>query len=337
MYEIRLCRNDEISLLKTFLENSWSQNHIFLRNEDVLNFQHQRNSGYNFVVAYHQETNSFHGVLGIISPEFYIDRIISNNQDVWLAIWKVEKSLAKSNSLGIDMLNYVDANFKPRSVSAIGINDNVALLYKLMGFELRKLKQWFIPNKNVVNYSLIVGDMAVSSNKNDIPSYQIVECGFEEESWLETFLSNSKAKRSFKYLAERYLNHPTYNYKVFAFLESESDVFSVVVGREVIANGSKAFRLTELFLKQDASLSLSASFDELMLSNSYEYIDFLEYGFDETLLVESGFILCTNDLFVPHLFEPFVADRKEVTIAYRSKFPFNCTKGDSDLDRPNQG
>ena len=70
MYEIRLCRDSEVDLLKTFLKNSWSPNHIFLKSDDILNFQHKANNGYNFVVAYHQETNSFHGVLGIISPNF---------------------------------------------------------------------------------------------------------------------------------------------------------------------------------------------------------------------------------------------------------------------------
>jgi len=320
-----------------FLESSWSQNHIFLKNVNVLDFQHKAKCGYNFVVAYHQETNRFHGVLGIVSPEFYIDRIISKNQDIWLAIWKVDKSLAESKSIGMDMLNYVDINFKPKSVSAIGINDAVALLYKLMGFKIKKMNQWFIPNKKIGDYSLIVGDVAVSPSKNEMSSYKIIECGFEEKKMLNTFLFNNKSKRSFHYLAKRYLNHPTYKYKIYGFLNAESHLCSVVVGREVMANGSKAFRLTELFRNQSAPLNLSSSFDELMCSEVYEYIDFLEYGFDESSLVESGFFRCTDDLFVPHLFEPFVADRKEVTIAYRSKFPFSCTKGDSDLDRPNQG
>ena len=41
--------------------------------------------------------------------------------------------------------------------------------------------------------------------------------------------------------------------------------------------------------------------------------------------------------FVPHLFEPFVGERRDVKIAFKSKEAFSCTKGDSDLDRPNLG
>ena len=332
-----MCRANELSLLKKFLEYSWSLNHIFLSNNDILDFQHRAKDKYNFVVAYHQQTKIFHGILGVITPEFYIDRKIRQNQDVWLAIWKVDKSLAKSNSLGMDMLNYVDAKFKPRSVSAIGINDTVSHIYKLMGFKVQKMNQWFRPNKNLFNCSLIVGKLPVVSKVDRIEKYRILECDFKQERILETFLSKIRSKRSFQYLGERYLNHPSYKYKIYSFLDGKLDLCAVFVGREVHANGAKAFRITELFIEGDISLNLSSGFDFFMNSESYEYIDFLEYGFDDTSLVESGFILCTNDLFVPHLFEPFVAERKEVKIAYRSKFPFSCSKGDSDLDRPNKG
>lgn len=337
MYEIRLCKADEIRLLKSFLRDSWSPDHIFLKNEDILDFQHKTEDGYSFVVAYHQETKCFHGVLGIISPEFYNDRLISQNQDIWLAIWKVEKNLAKSNSLGIEMLNYVENKFKPKSVSAIGINDTVALLYKLMGFKIKKMNQWFIPNKNINDYRLIVGDLPDKLIPIKKLNFLLVECNFEHKTILKNFLSRTKSKRCFQYIAKRYFNHPTYKYKVFAFLNSDSDVICIAVGREVAANKAKILRLTELFLDQGSFANLGLGLVKLMTLNSYEYIDFMEYGYDELSLLKSGFIQCSDKLFVPHLFEPFVAERKQVKVAYKSKLPFSCTKGDSDLDRPNLG
>ena len=95
--------------------------------------------------------------------------------------------------------------------------------------------------------------------------------------------------------------------------------------------------MTELFYQLDHSSDVEAGFTELMVHNGYEYIDFLEFGFDSQSLINTGFIQCSDQLFVPHLFEPFVADRKEVKIAFKSIEPFSCTKGDSDLDRPNLG
>ena len=74
-----------------------------------------------------------------------------------------------------------------------------------------------------------------------------------------------------------------------------------------------------------------------MVQKAFEYIDFLEYGFDQGLLMKCGFIKSSHNLFVPNLFEPFVAELKEVKIVFKSNYSFSCTKGDSDLDRPNKG
>ena len=241
-----------------------------------------------------------------------------------------------SKSLGMDMLDYVETKFKPKSISAIGINDTVMMLYKLMGFKIQKMKQWFIPNRNIASYKLITGNLSELSAKDDAPCYKIVECGFEDKTLLKKILLNKNSKQNFQYLVERYLKHPSYKYKIYSFCKPDLDICALIIGREVAANSSKAFRLTELFLKEDTKLNLNSSFAELMLLNEYEYIDFLEYGFNESFLINCGFILCNDDIFVPHLFETFVSDRREVTIAYKSKFPFSSTKGDSDLDRPNQ-
>ena len=160
LYEIRLCRHEELDLLKLFIEKSWSDTHIFLKNQSILDFQHKSLNSYNFVVAYHKEKKCFHGVLGIISSNFYVDRKISQIDDLFLAIWKVNKDSAELKSLGMDMLEYVVQQFKPKSISAIGINKNVSLLYKLMGYEVKSMKQWFIPNKASSQNNLIVGNIS---------------------------------------------------------------------------------------------------------------------------------------------------------------------------------
>ncbi len=131
--------------------------------------------------------------------------------------------------------------------------------------------------------------------------------------------------------------HPTYKYSMYSFVKSNSNFHAVVVGRKVLANGASAFRITELFYDLVSTLEINAGLMEIIVQNGYEYIDFVEYGFNAQLLVSNGFIQCSDNLFVPHLSEPFVAERKEVKIAFKSKYPFSFTKLDSDRDRPNQG
>ena len=203
-------------------------------------------------------------MLGIISPDFYLDRKIKKEQDLWLAIWKVDKDKAKSNSLGIDMLSYVEAEFSPKSISAIGINNTVALLYKLTGFQTKTMNQWFLPNKNIVEPKLIVGCLPVYQHQPLSSSNLIMDCGVENENEVQSFLSKNSARRNFSYIVQRYLNHPTYNYSVYAFKKNDSAIYGVAVGRKVTANHSNAFRLTELFFDTDYSLDIGISLNKLM-------------------------------------------------------------------------
>ena len=209
----------------------------------------------------------------------------------------------------MDMSDYVEAEFCPRSISAIGINNTVALLYKLIGFKTKKMNQWFLPNRDVADSKLIVGNLSDLRNKCEDSLHSVIESGM----------------------------HPTYKYSMYSFVKLNSNFHAVVIGRKVSANGASAFRITELFYDLVSTLEINAGLMEIIVQNGYEYIDFVEYGFDAQLLVSNVFIQCSDNLFLPHLFEPFVAERKEVKIAFKSKYSFSYTKLDSDRDRPNQG
>ena len=334
LYEIRLCQHEELNLLKLFIEKSWSDTHIFLKDQSILDFQHKSLNAYNFVVAYHKEKKCFHGVLGIISSSFYVNRIISQKDDLCLAIWKVDKDLAELKSLGRDLLEYAVHQFKPKSISAIGINKKVAILYKLMGYKINSMNQWFIPNKVSSQKNLIVGNIPDSKLTLNPECYAVIFYK-DKEMILKNFLSKKTTRESFSYISARYIKHPTYDYKIIGIFDKKNQLVAVCIGRDVSANDRKAFRLTELIMDKSSKQDFKGAFDEFLYSNMYDYVDFLEFGFEEKLLKSFGFERCSENLYVPHLFEPFAQDRKEVIIAYKSEDLFFCTKGDSDLDRPN--
>jgi len=339
MYEIRLCKANELDLLKNFLRQSWSQNHIFLDDNNFLDFQHKSLIGYNFVVAYHVVKKEFHGILGIVSKSHYSKLRIVKDDDIWLAIWKVDKDLSDSHSLGSDLLKYVERVYRPNSISAIGINESVSSLYKLFGYSIKTMNQWFIPNYHYKNNHLIVGKIPIK--KERLRDYKepakipiTKEIGFNLNSF-SNFLIKNKTKKDQAYILSRYNNHPSYSYKCLGFFDIDQRILGFAVGRVVTGGTSKAMRLTELFFESEDFFNLSESFQMYLVKNNLEYIDFLEYGFDDISLESIGFIKSSDSLFVPHHFEPFEAERKKVMIAFKSKTPFNCTKGDSDLDRPN--
>lgn len=301
-----------------------------------MDFQHRSLQGYNFIVAHHRESGKFHGVLGLISPNFYVDREISVGDDLWLAIWKVDKELSESSSLGLDLLDFAVQKFEPKSVSAIGINESVALLYRIMGFKVAKMNHWFVPNFEARKSKLMSG-----AYSRDVPSQDSRASArwmdIESEHTVANLLSGRSGRANSNYITARYLKHPVFQYRLVGVYEDNQSVLALAVGREVSVGGAKAFRLTELLVSEENDSRFGAVFQPFMLSNGYDYIDFVEFGFDEGVIKSLGFVKSREDLYVPHLFDPFVAERREVTIAYRSERPFVCTKGDSDLDRPNVG
>ena len=88
----------------------------------------------------------------------------------------------------MDMSDYVEAEFCPRSISAIGINNTVALLYKLIGFKTKKMNQWFLPNRDVADSKLIVGNLSDLRNKCEDSLHSVIESGIEQENEIQTFL-----------------------------------------------------------------------------------------------------------------------------------------------------
>lgn len=334
MYEIRMCRHDELVLLRDFLKNSWSSSHIFLNDLDLLNFQHKSPKFYNFVVAYHIPTQKFHGVLGVISPNFYVNGYLGQDENIWLAIWCVDKALSEHAHLGVKLLEFLDKEFRPRSISAIGINDSVALLYKLLGFKNAFMNHWFLPNPNITTAELIVG--TILYKEKAIPSdWSVRQLSLSERPLMQRFFSGEQIKCRFEYLENRYFKHPSYKYSIYGFFDKSSKLRSIAVGRVVSVNSCVALRINDFYLQDGFAEDIKSCFLKIMVIEAYQYIDFLEYGFDADFLRKLGFLLCDQEVYVPHLFEPFIRERKRVKIAFKSESGFECTKGDSDLDRPN--
>ena len=68
------------------------------------------------------------------------------------------------------------------------------------------------------------------------------------------FLSLIGSKKSNMYLIERYFNHPNYSYELVGIYDEKDVLVALAIGREVSAENSRAFRLTELFLEPQTSI-----------------------------------------------------------------------------------
>lgn len=339
-YTIRLCRRDELDKLLDFIGRFWKSNHIFLTNKKILDWQHLEGGNYNFVVANYEPKDEFHGILGFISPEFFSNGRISGSEQIWLAIWKVEKSLSVSNSIGIDLLNFIKNRYRPKIISAIGINKEVWHVYRLLGFKVGKLCQSYLLNPKMKNFKIAQLKNYQDSRvklQNLLDETVVIEM-MDSEKLSELNLASISFKRSFgrEYIKQRFLNHPFYSYNVYA-VRWKDLLISIFVARVVRVSSSKCLRIVDFWGLENADKKVYPALIKLVEDEDCEYIDIISSKSDFAQLSNIGFKLNTEESYVPHLFEPFLIDRSEVMFATSVDYDVPMFKADSDLDRPNIG
>ena len=76
---------------------------------------------------------------------------------------------------------------------------------------------------------------------------------------------------------------------------------------------------------------------ELLHNNGYEYIDFCQFGVDDSIMKKAGFLLKNEieGLIVPAYFEPFEQSNVALNFFTTQKEYFRAFKADGDQDRPN--
>ena len=339
-YTIRLCRRDELDKLSDFIRRFWKSNHIFLTEKKILDWQHLDGENYNFVVANYEPKDEFHGILGFISPEFFSNGKVSDSEKIWLAIWKVEKSLSVSNSIGIDLLNFIKERYRPKTISAIGINREVSHVYRLLGFKVGKLCQGYILNPKWKNFKIAqLKNSQYPGGKFENSSCEkifIHEIDLEKLSELNLASTSFKRCFGYEYIKQRFLNHPTYSYSVYA-VRRGGLLLSIFIARIARVSSSKCLRIVDFWGLENSDSTFYQAFVKLIEKEDCEYIDVISSNSDFAQLSKIGFILNTEDSYVPHLFEPFLSARSEVMFATSADYDVPMFKADSDLDRPNLG
>lgn len=339
-YTIRLCRRDELDKLSEFIRRFWKSNHIFLTEKKILDWQHLEGENYNFVVANYEPKDEFHGILGFISPEFFSNGKVSGSEQIWLAIWKVEKSLSVSNSIGIDLLNFIKEQYRPKIISAIGINREVWHVYRLLGFKVGKLCQGYILNPKMKNFKIVQLKNYRDSRiklENYLDEASVIQ-KVDSEKLSELNLATTSFNRCFghEYIKQRYLNHPSYLYNVYE-VRKKGLLLSIFIARIARVSSSKCLRIVDFWGLENADETFYAALIKLIEKEDCEYIDVISSKSDFAQLAKIGFNLNTEDTYVPHLFEPFLSDRSEVMFATSADYDVPMYKADSDLDRPNIG
>ena len=339
-YEIRFVKTSEHQLLVNFVARCWRSDHVFIRDKEILDFQHLIDGIYTFVGAFNTTDNELHALLGFISPNVYAHREVKIGDDIWLAIWKVDKLSSKNSALGLDILDYLDIHVQPSTITAIGINKTVEGLYRLLGYRTGLLTQVYLLNPSYESFMIanISDQKSLARQYCPVSGASLVELEWDSNEIEEQLISNQSPKKDFLYARRRFASHPRYDYKLLALKECSNNVSKTVayfVARIVSVEDKLCLRILDAYSLSNLNKFHVSAFLSYLVTNGLEYVDLVADEISASIFESIGFTRNSEINFVPHLFEPFDPNINTVRYATTSNSDFSMIKGDSDLDRPN--
>lgn len=341
-YIIRKATFDDEAALRKFIDEHWRKDHVFVKSKDLLDWQHRDEStqSYSFILGIEKETGDIHGCLGFITLSQF-DSAIEPTRIIWMAIWKV-RDAARGHRLGRNIQTYLVESEKPQIISTVAASAMTLSMYEALGYQVDKLKQYFILNNAFSTFQLAhlpEGHKAGAQGGEGGASLERLSREELLEATQHCFdMQGTVPVKTPAYIAGRYLDHPIYKYDLYKIVEGEKTL-GLIVSRQCSHDGASAIRVVD-FIGPEAALSgLSATWQKMLQDTGAEYVDFYNAGIADTSLKASGFLNVDDfdDLIIPNYFEPFL--QKKVSIDFMISSPkgtaYRIVKGDSDQDRPN--
>ncbi|ARZ02169.1 hypothetical protein [Yersinia ruckeri] len=321
---INLCAVSDVENLISFIDSDWKKDHIFVRDRELFDWQHNGLDCYHFVVA--KDDDEIVGILGYIPLSQYSPLLVENNE-LWLAIWKVKEGVKKPG-LGLMMLNHLNRVYKKPTICSIGLSPQVISIYKALKYKVGVLSHHAFFNQYFNDFSIGKpdGSHLVSILKNNL----IHEVSDSIDAIPDSFFSNNPKKNN-EYIKNRYINHPRYNYRFLSIYDNR-DLLSVSVYREIKMNDTKIGRIVDSFGENIMNSKFNYALSNFLDKSKYEYVDLvsnLPYNSG------SGFISSSDSVIIPNYFEPFEMRNIKIDYAYKSDKELVIFRGDSDQDRPN--
>lgn len=338
-YEIRLAKIDDIENIMKFIEKYWKKNHILSIDRKLFEYEYLDGENVNFILAIERKTDLIQGIFGFIrcsnTKEY-------KKKQIWGSLWRINDECENIPFLGIELAKRACSMINCYNHIGNGANPNTTVPLRRLFFKdkVGKMKQYYYLNTNINEYNIanikinIVPKYLENHKKIELVKFNSID------DIKDKFDLNSIKTIPYKdewYINRRYFSHPYYNYDVYGIKNSNKKIEALIIMREIEYNNRKILRVIDYVGKQELFSYLGEKFNELMLENNYEYIDFYEFGFNDEYILKAGFkFRDDNDInIIPNYFEPFLQENIDIWVHYKDPNTL-FFKGDGDQDRPNK-
>jgi hypothetical protein len=335
----RLLKRNDIPKFQEFICEHWGKKHIFSHNTQLFDWQHKGKSSYHYMAAF--QNDCIVGVQGFI-PMQQFDRCLTSDQ-LFLTLWKAVDN--QGNNTGLGLYQHILKEFTPDFISSIGISSDVMPFYQWQRFDSGSMDHHVIlsPFLNefkvaqVPSFKEYIQGNAV--NREESHSFSKINKAQLIKLNTDGIYAHQTPIKSDTFIINRYFNHPTYKYSVYALMNDEN-IDALCIVRPIFIKDSVVLRFVDFIGQNQAFLVLYDYLIEILDQYNAEYIDLYSYGVPLDILKESGFLnrKKINDLVVPNYFEPFKRINIDLNYAFKDlkkNFPVRLFKADCDQDRPN--
>ena len=340
---IRLASALDKQLIREFIANEWSPEHVLVKSEVIFNWQYWdsfRNRP-NFLLA--EKNNLVVGIIGFTNYGQYLnsEEFIGFN---WLSMWKV-KSQA-SPATGLHLLFEMKKQFPSTPLATVGCNQRAKRIYEGLGFVTGSLNHFYVVGrrKTSILKGLVTIDGQDSLKYVDEVKFRNSFLGQElnEEKTIEVFrkfevlgLEFDECKTAEFYI-KRYLQCPIYSYRCHSIVDAIGEIICIIFFRIVDISQGSVIRILEI-ISPFNDIQIYNPVQDLLELNEADYADFYTSEPPNTKYEIFGLPLVKLDLNLPNLFEPLNLEKRVFNYAYEQGMKIkSISRGDCDQDRPFQ-
>ncbi|WP_440653531.1 hypothetical protein [Candidatus Pelagibacter sp. HIMB1542] len=320
-------------VLLEFLKKNFKSKHILYKSKKLFDWQYLHKNYYNFFVL---ETEKIIKAAQGYIPTSRYDKNLENDT-IFMSIWS-----SSEISKGSKLFFYLLKNLKVKLLVGLGGTNESFLFQKLLKFNCGYMKHYFLAakkkSKKLISPKNFTNEKLFKITNNFTKMTNIKQINEIDKN----VFTHQYPRKTDKYLINRYLKHPFYNYILYKITNKKKTV-GIFVFRVCKFDNRFAIRIID-FLGEENNFSYGKSlFLFLLKKYDSEYIDIYSYGIREDILKKSGLENVEKykklKLIIPNYFEPFV--KKNIKLGYAFKCSSDIKrkvrffKGDSDLDRPN--
>ena len=320
-------------VLLEYLKKNFKSKHVLYVSKKLFDWQYLNKNYYNFYVL--ESEKIIKAVQGYIPTSRYDENL--ENDTIFMSIWS-SSEISKGSKLFFYFLN----NLKFNLLVGLGSSNESFLFQKMLKFNCGYMKHYFLAgnqkSKKLISPKNFTNQKSVKIIKNFKKITNIKQINKIDKN----IFTHQYPRKSKKYLINRYLKHPFYNYILYKVTNKNKTV-GIFVFRICKFNNKSAIRIIDFLGEEDNLIHGRSLFLFLLKKYKSEYIDMYSYGIKEDILRKSSLENVNKykrmKLVIPNYFEPFFKKNIKLPYAFKCspdiKKKVRFFKGDSDLDRPN--